>query len=95
MTASIAESIIDDPHTYNLFLFLLNTPEFQRLVQRITGCHRVADFQGRIYRLNSTTGDRIVWHTDVYDHRVVTFSLNIDGARVSRVDFADPISRLG
>ena len=73
----VAESIIDDPHTYNLFLFLLNTPEFQRLVQRITGCHRIADFQGRIYRLNSTTGDRIVWHTDVYDHRMVTFSLNL------------------
>ena len=73
----IAESIIDDPHTYNHFLFLLNTPEFQRLVQRITGCHRIADFQGRIYRLNSTTGDRIVWHTDVCDHRMVTFSLNL------------------
>ncbi len=73
----VAESIIDDPHTYNLFLFLLNTPEFQRLVQRITGCHRIADFQGPIYRLNSTTGDRIVWHKDVYDHRMVTFSLNL------------------
>jgi hypothetical protein len=56
----VAEFIIDDPHIYNLFLFLLNTSEFQRLVQRITGCHRIADFQGRIYRLNSTTGDRIV-----------------------------------
>jgi hypothetical protein len=73
----IAESIIDDPHTYNHFLFLLNMPEFQRLFQRITGCHRVADFQGRNHRLNSTTGDRIVWHTDVYDHRVVTFSLKL------------------
>ena len=73
----IAESIIDDPHIYNLFLFLLNTPEFQRLVQCITGCHRIADFQGRIYRLNPTIGDRIVWHTDVYDHRMVTFSLNL------------------
>lgn len=73
----IAESRIDDPHTYNLFLFLLNIPEFQRLFQRITGCHRVADFQGRNHRLNSTTGDRIVWHTDVYDHRVVTFSLKL------------------
>ena len=73
----IAESIIDDPHTYNLFLFLLSTPEFQRLVQRITGCHRIADFQGCIYRLNPTTGDRIVWHTDVCDHRVMTFFLNL------------------
>jgi hypothetical protein len=27
--------------------------------------------------LNPTTGDQIVWHTDVYDHRMVTFSLNL------------------
>jgi 2OG-Fe(II) oxygenase superfamily len=73
----VAESVIDDPLTYNLFLFLVSMPEFQRLVQRITGCRRIADFQGRIYRLNPATGERIVWHTDVYDHRMVTFSLNL------------------
>lgn len=27
--------------------------------------------------LNPTTGDRIVWHTDMYDHRIVAFSLNL------------------
>ena len=72
-----AESVIDDPLTYNLLLFLVSMPEFQRLVQRITGCRRIADFQGRIYRLNPATGDRIVWHTDVSDHHVVTLSLNL------------------
>jgi hypothetical protein len=25
--------------------------------------------------LNPTTGDRIVWHTDIYDHRIVAFFL--------------------
>jgi 2OG-Fe(II) oxygenase superfamily len=73
----IAQSVIDDPLAYNLLLFLLSIPEFQRLVQRITGCRRIADFQGRIYRLNPSTSERIVWHTDVYDHRMVTFSLNL------------------
>jgi hypothetical protein len=73
----IAESIIDDPLTYNLFLFLLGIPEFQLLVQRITGSRRIANFKGRIYRLNPTTGDRIVWHTDSCDHRMLTFSLNL------------------
>jgi hypothetical protein len=72
----IAESEIDDPRSDHLFLFFLGIPEFQSLVQRITGCGRIADFQGRIYGLNPATCDRIVWHTDVYDHRVVTFSLN-------------------
>lgn len=73
----VAQSVIDDPLTYNLLLFLLCIPEFQRLVQRITGCRRIANFQGRIYRLNPSTGDRIVWHTDVSGHRMVTFSLNL------------------
>jgi hypothetical protein len=73
----IKQSVIDDPLTYNLFLFLFGIPEFQRLVQRITGCRRIANFRGRIYKLNPTTGDRIVWHTDVSDHRMVTLSLNL------------------
>lgn len=72
----VAESTIEDSITYYLFLFLLGIPEFQQLVQRITGCHRIADFTGRIYRLNPATGERIMWHTDVCDHRMVTFFLN-------------------
>jgi hypothetical protein len=73
----VAESTIEDPITYHLFLFLLGIPEFQQLVQRITGCRKIADFTGRIYRLNPATGERIVWHTDACDHRMVTFSLNL------------------
>jgi hypothetical protein len=73
----VAQSVIDDPLTYDIFLFLLGMQEFQRLVQRITGCRRIANFQGRIYRLNPASDDRIVWHTDVCDHRMVTFSLNL------------------
>jgi hypothetical protein len=73
----IRESVIDDPLIYNLFLFLLEAPEFQRLVQRITGCRRIARFQGRIYMLNPSTEEQIVWHTDVTDHRMVTLSLNL------------------
>ncbi len=73
----VAQSVIDDPLTYNLLLFLLCAPEFQRLVQRITGCRRISDFRGRIYRLNPMTDDRIVWHSDVCDHRMVKLSLNL------------------
>jgi hypothetical protein len=75
----VAESTIEDPITYHLFLFLLGIREFQQLVQRITGCRRIADFTGRIYRLNPATGERIVWHPDACDHRMVTFSLNLTG----------------
>jgi hypothetical protein len=75
--SSVPESVIDDPLTHHLFLFLLGIPEFQRLIQRITGCRRIADFQGRIYRYNPTTSGQFVWHTDAYDHRMVTLSLNL------------------
>jgi hypothetical protein len=73
----VSQTTIEDPLTYSLFSFLLNIPEFQRLVQRITGCRKIANFTGRIYRLNPKTGDQIRWHTDVCDHRSVTFSLNL------------------
>lgn len=73
----VKQSVIDDPMTYNLLLFLVCNPEFQRLVQRITGSRRISDFRGRVYRLNPSTDDRIIWHSDVCDHRLVTLSLNL------------------
>jgi hypothetical protein len=73
----ISQAVIDNPLTYSLLLFLVSIPEFQRLVQRITGCRRIADFQGQIYRLNPSTEDQIVWHTDVCEHHMVSFSLNL------------------
>jgi hypothetical protein len=73
----ISQTVIDDPLTYSLLLFLVNIPEFQRLVQRIAGCRRIADFQGQIYRSNPSTEDQIVWDTDVCEHHMVTFSLNL------------------
>jgi len=73
----VRQSVMDDPITYNLLMFLVNMPGFHRLIQRITGCRRIADFRGRIYRLNPSTDDRIVWHSDACDHRMVTLSMNL------------------
>ena len=74
---TLAQSVMDDPATYDLLLFLANMPSLHRLIQRITGCRRIADFQGRIYRLNPSTNDRIVWHSDVCYHRLIALSLNL------------------
>jgi len=73
----VAQSVMVDPVTYSLMLFLVNMPQFQSFVQRIAGCRKISDFNGRVYRLYPKTDDRIVWHTDVLDHRMVTFSLNL------------------
>jgi hypothetical protein len=72
-----SQSVINDPVSYSILFFLMNIPEFQRLIQRITGCRKISEFKGRIYRLNPSTGESILWHTDVCDHRMVTFSLNL------------------
>ena len=72
-----SQSVIDDPLAYGILFFLVNNPAFQRLVQTITGCRKIAEFKGRIYRLTPSTGESIVWHTDVCDHRMVTISLNL------------------
>lgn len=73
----VSQSVMNDPATYSLLLFLFNMPEFQRVVQRVTGCRKIAAFGGRVYRLNPSTDERIVWHTDVHDHRMITLSLNL------------------
>ena len=71
------QSIIDDLGVLNLLLFLVNVPGFQRFVEYLTGCRRIANFRGRVYRLYPRTDDRIVWHTDACDHRMVALSLNL------------------
>jgi hypothetical protein len=73
----VSQSVMNDSLTYSLVAFLLNMPDFQRLVQRIAGCRKIGDFIGRVYRLNPSTDDRIVWHNDMCDHRMITLSLNL------------------
>lgn len=73
----ISQSVVDDPVVSALLLFLLNVPEFLRVVQLLTGCRRIANFQGRLYRLSPRTDNRIDWHDDVCDHRMVTLSVNL------------------
>lgn len=71
------QDMMDDPATFDLLLFLVNAPEFHRIVQRITGCRKIADFRGRVYRMVASENHHIRWHDDVHDHRLVAFSLNL------------------
>jgi hypothetical protein len=71
------QDVMDDPATFDLLLFLVNTPAFHRIVQRVTGCRKIANFRGRVYRMIASENHRIRWHSDVHDHRLVAFSLNL------------------
>jgi hypothetical protein len=73
----VSQSLMKDPNTFDILLFLLNSPAIHRLVERITGCRRIADFRGRVYRMLAAKNDRITWHTDLSDHRLIAFSLNL------------------
>jgi 2OG-Fe(II) oxygenase superfamily len=68
---------MDDPATFDLLLFLVNNPAFHRIVQRATGCRKIANFRGRVYRMIASENHHIRWHSDVHDHRLVSFSLNL------------------
>ena len=57
----VSQSVMDDPATYHILLFLANMPSLHRLVEQITGCKRIANFRGRVYQLMPVSNDRIVW----------------------------------
>ena len=73
----VSQSVMDDPATYHTLLFLANMPSLHRLIERITGCRRIANFRGRVYQLMPVSDDHIEWHSDMLDHRMIAFSLNL------------------
>jgi hypothetical protein len=73
----VSQSVMDEPATYHILFFLANMPSLHRLIERITGCRRIANFTGRVYQLMPVSNDRIEWHSDMSDHRMIAFSLNL------------------
>jgi hypothetical protein len=73
----VSQSVMDEPATYHILFFLANMPSFHRLVERITGCRRISSFRGRIYQLMPVSNDHIEWHSDMSEHRMIAFSLNL------------------
>jgi len=59
--------------------FIMNSPEFLRLVERVTSCGPIGLFWGRIYRMEPTEGHYTSWHDDVIegDPRLLALSLNL------------------
>ena len=74
------ESCMTDRPTTNAFSFLASDPMFLRAVERISGCPRLGEFTGRVYRMTSSDGHYDTWHTDAIERRMVTMSLNLSRA---------------
>ena len=71
------ELCMDDQVTAAMMEFFPNNPAFLRLLERITGQSRIGEFTGRVYRMTSSGGHYDHWHTDCWDRRVVTMSVNL------------------
>ena len=68
---------LDDPVAYAVLHFVTNTPEFLRVIERITQCHPIVCFSGRVYRRIPDTDHFDTWHDDVGDDRVIGMSVNL------------------
>jgi O-methyltransferase len=58
-----------------LLRFLMNDPRVFGLIQDITGCGSIGQFDGRVYRMERTAYSG--WHDDIGDNRMIAMSLNV------------------
>jgi 2OG-Fe(II) oxygenase superfamily len=71
------EFCMEDQPTIALLTFVANVPAFHRLIERITGCGRIGEYSGRVYRMTSRDGHYDHWHDDSNDGRMITMSVNL------------------
>jgi len=57
--------------------FLMNNPALLRLIEKITGQPQLGEFDGRVYRMTNSAEHAFNWHSDAFDRRAVTMSVNL------------------
>ena len=79
-----SEATLDDPLMLNALTFVINTPRFLDLIRGITGCDRINNFGGRVYRMSphpegaGAAPAAFHWHDDTSDtKRLVGMSVNL------------------
>jgi len=48
-----------------------------RLIEKITGQPQLGEFDGRVYRMTNSAEHAFNWHSDAFDRRAVTMSVNL------------------
>jgi hypothetical protein len=73
------EVTLGDPIALHLLTFLVNRPDFLRLVERISGCAPLTNFNGRVYRMLPNSDHYDSWHDDIVpdEDRRVGLSINL------------------
>ncbi|MGI8429756.1 MAG: hypothetical protein ACR2OB_10730 [Solirubrobacteraceae bacterium] len=60
-------------------LFALNDRRVFVAIDEITSCGAIGCFDGRVYRLGTSSADRDSWHDDLGDNRLAAMSVNVGG----------------
>jgi 2OG-Fe(II) oxygenase superfamily len=62
-------------------LFIANDHRLFEAIRLITGCAAIGCFDGRVYRMQPSSGHHDSWHSDMADHRMVAMSVNLSEER--------------
>jgi hypothetical protein len=74
------EALPENPALASVLNFAANTSAFLDLMRRITRCHQITWFNGRVYRMGSSTDHFDSWHADLgstNQDRLVGMSINL------------------
>jgi hypothetical protein len=74
------EAVPSDLSPANVLNFVANTSEFLDLMRRVTNCHSIMSFGGRIYRMEPGADHFDSWHADLgttHCDRLVGMSINL------------------
>ncbi len=74
------EAAPSDVAPANILNFVANTSEFLDLMRRVTDCHTISWFGGRIYRMTAGADHFDSWHADIgttHRDRLVGMSINL------------------
>ncbi len=72
-----AELTMDDNVLSRALTFVLNDRALFAVIERLSGCGRIGDFKGRVYRLEPGGGQLGDWHNDAFDGRLIGLSINL------------------
>ena len=72
-----ADYRLKDKSMDNLLRFLINDENLFQLIQKITNCSKIGSFNGETYRMNPDKNHYDNWHTDNWDNRMISISINL------------------
>jgi hypothetical protein len=68
---------LSDHDIRSAMLVLFNDASLFRFVERLTGCEPIGCFIGSTYRMTAELNHLDAWHDDIYNGRMIGFSLNL------------------